>query len=74
MIIKHLRYVIREKATGKYLAYENEIYSDGELCDEIEYAYLWVDDEDAEEYIKNILDDPKQFEVVRVNINYEIEK
>ena len=73
MIVKHLRYVIREKSTGMYLAEENEIYSDGEVCSEIEYAYLWIDDEDAEEYIKNILDEPKNFEVVRVKIDYKIE-
>lgn len=73
MIIKRPRYVIREKSTDKYLAEENEIYSDGELCSEIEYAYLWIDDEDAEEYVKNILDEPKEFEVVSVIIYYEID-
>ena len=64
MIVKHLRYVIREKSTGMYLAEENKIYSGGEVCSEIEHAYLWIDDEDAEEYVKNILDEPKNFEVV----------
>ena len=54
------------------MAEENEIYSDGEVCSEIEYAYLWTDDEDAEEYIKNILDEPNNFEVVGVKIDYEI--
>ena len=73
MVVKQLRYVVREKSTKKYMAEENEIYCDGELCYEIEYAYLWLDDEDAEEYINNILDEPSEFEVARVLIDYDVE-
>ena len=73
MIIKNIRYVAREKATGRYLAKEGEIYCSGELCNDIEYADFWLDDEDTEEYRKNCLDEPDEFEVVKVMIAYDIE-
>lgn len=72
MKIKHIRYVVREKTTKEYMAEEGDIYSDGETCKEIEYAYFWLDDDDATEYINNCLDEPELFEVVRVDIQYSL--
>ena len=61
-----------EKPTMKFMARESDVYSSGEVCSEIEYADLWVDDDDAEEYIKNVLDEPAFFEVVKVTVEYNI--
>jgi hypothetical protein len=72
LTIKKIRYVNREKSSGNYLAKQGEYYCDGELCQEIEYANFWIDDEDAEEYRKNCLDEPNDFEIVKVIITYEI--
>jgi len=72
VINRKSRYVIHEKKTSYFMARPSEIYSDGEVCDDIEYADTWLDDEDAQEYIDNILDKPKNFEVMIVVINYEI--
>ena len=61
-----------EKLTMKFMARESDVYSSGEVCSEIEYADFWLDDDDAEEYIKNVLDEPELFEVMRVVIEYNI--
>ncbi len=73
MIIKNIRYVIREKTTGYYLAEEGDNYPYGGLCEDIEYAVFWLDAEDVERYRKNSLDEPDEFEVAKVYITYEIE-
>jgi len=72
VINRKSRYVVHEKKTNNFMARPDEIYSDGEVCDDIEYANIWFDDEDAQEYIDNILDKPENFEVMIVEINYEI--
>ena len=72
MKVKHIRYVVTKKTTGEFLARESGVYSDGELCNEIEYADFWLDDDDAAEYIKNILDEPELFETMKVVVEYKI--
>ena len=45
-LVKRLLVVILQK--------EGEIYCSGELCNDIEYADFWLDDEDTEEYRKKL--------------------
>ena len=56
----------------KFMARESDAYSSREARSEIEYADFWLDHDDAEEYIKNVLDEPSLFEVIRVVVEYNI--
>ena len=45
---------------------------DCELVSEFEYAYSWLDEDDAHEYIKNILKNEKEYDVIPMRVSYEI--
>ena len=65
-MIKTLRYVIKEKNIDKYLDQDDYFIA------ELEYAFLWLDEDDAHEYIKNVLKNKKEYEVISVRVSYEI--
>ena len=65
-MMKTLRYVIKEKNMDKYL----DEYDC--LIAELEYAFIWLDEDDAHEYIKNVLKNKKEYEVISVRVSYEI--
>ena len=65
-MIKTLRYVIKEKNIDKYLD------KDDYFIAELEYAYFWLDEDNAYEYMKNILKNKKEYEVIPVRVSYEI--
>ena len=64
--MKTLRYVIKEKNIDRYLD-EYDSFTAG-----LEFAYFWLDEDDAYEYIKNILKNKKEYEVIPVRVSYEI--
>ena len=73
MEIIKTKYAIREKTTKKYITMDNDFYYFGELCDEIENAYLWVDDEDATDCIKGRLGNRTDiFEVLKIVVIYKL--
>lgn len=61
-----------EKLSKDFLAAEGDIYSSGELCDEIQYAQLWSNYDSARNHIDQGLDYSALFEVVKVAIEYSI--
>ena len=65
-MIKTLRYVIKEKNIDRYL--------DQDVCfiAELENAYFWLDEDDAYEYINNVLKNKKEYEVISVRVSCEI--
>lgn len=65
-MIKTLRYVIKEKNIDRYLD------QDDCFVDELEFAFLWLDEDDTYEYIKNILKNKKEYEVIPVRVSYKI--
>ena len=65
-MIKTLRYIIKEKNIDKYLDQDDCFIA------ELEYAYFWLDEDDAHEYIKNVLKNKKEYEVIFVRVSYEI--
>ena len=65
-MMKTLRYVIKEKNIDKYLDQDDYFIA------ELEYAFLWLDEDDAHEYIKNVLKNKKEYEVISVRVSYEI--
>ena len=64
--IKRLRYAIKKKGSNLYLDEYDCFVS------ELEFAYFWLDDEDAYEFIKNVLKNKKEYEVIPVRVTYEI--
>ena len=66
MKLETLKYVIKEKGNDMYMA------DDGHLTSELEFAYLWLDEDDAYEYIKNVLKNKSGYEVIPVRIIYKI--
>ena len=64
--MKTLRYVIKEKNIDRYLD------QDDCFVDELEFAFLWLDEDDSHEYIKNILKNEKEYDVIPVRVSYEI--
>jgi hypothetical protein len=73
MIIKDERYVITTRRTPiRYSADDrNEFYRTGDLSEVIEDAYKWIDEEDADEYLKKNMN-TEDFDVRKVNITYEV--
>ena len=65
-MMKTLRYVIKEKNIDRYLDQDDCFIA------ELEFAFLWLDEDDAYEYIKNILKNTKEYEVIPVRVSYEI--
>ena len=65
-MMKTLRYVIKEKNIDRYLDQDDYFIA------ELEFAFLWLDEDDAHEYIKNILKNKKEYEVIPVRVSYEI--
>ena len=65
-MIKTLRYVIKEKNIDKYLDQDDCFIA------ELEFAYFWLDEDDAYEYIKSVLKNKKEYEVIFVRVSYEI--
>ena len=64
--MKTLRYVIKKKNIDKYLDQDDYFIA------ELEFAFLWLDEDDAHEYIKNVLKNKKEYEVISVRVSYEI--
>ena len=64
--MRTLRYVIKEKNIDRYLD-EYDCF-----IAELEFAFLWLDEYDAHEYIKNVLKNKKEYEVISVRVSYEI--
>ena len=65
-MMKTLRYVIKEKNIDRYLDQDDCFIA------ELEFAYFWLDEDDAYKYIKNILKNKKEYEVIPVRVSYEI--
>ena len=65
-MMKTLRYVIKEKNIDKYLDQDDCFIA------ELEYAFFWLDEDVAYKYIKNILKNKKEYEVIFVRVSYEI--
>lgn len=65
-MIKTLRYVIKEKNIDKYLDQDDYFIA------ELEFAYFWLDEDDACEYIKSVLKNKREYEVISVRVSYEI--
>ena len=65
-MMKTLRYVIKEKNIDRYLDQDDYFVA------ELEFAFLWLDEYDTHEYIKSVLKNKKEYEVIFVRVSYEI--
>ena len=65
-MMKTLRYVIKEKNIDRYLD------QDDCFIGELEFSFLLLDEDNAHEYIKNVLKNKKEYEVISVRVSYEI--
>ena len=66
MKLETLKYVIKEKGFDRYMT------DDDYFVPELEFAFLWLDEDDAYEYISKFFKNKNDYEVIVVRIIYKI--
>ena len=71
--MKIIKYGLRKTENGeyKYIARNTDEYCEGELIDDFRHSYFAETEAEAENY-RNILDEPDDFEIFKIEITYKI--